>query len=328
MSLTAQDKKANQPKGSTSSAPANEPEMLFTEEPIVLETPTGKIFGTLELPRRGDSFPVALIISGSGPTDRNGNSRVLAGPNNSLKLLAQGLAERGIASVRYDKRGIAESINAGTKEEDLRFTTYINDAVAWGNKLRGDKRFKSLAVVGHSEGSLIGMVAARDMKADAYVSIAGSGRPAADILREQMKGKLPPDLASQTESILQSLTEGKSVSDTPKQLAALFRPSVQPYLISWFKYDPAKEIAKLSIPVLITRGTTDIQVSVQDAKLLSQARPSAKVVFVEGMNHVLKDVPTDAQQQIKSYSDPSLPVDVKLIDAIAGIVNSTRKSAM
>jgi hypothetical protein len=172
------------------------------------------------------------------------------------------------------------------------------------------------------------MVAARDMKADAYVSIAGSGRPAADILREQMKGKLPPDLATQTESILQSLTEGKSVSDTPKQLAALFRPSVQPYLISWFKYDPAKEIAKLSIPVLITRGTTDIQVSVQDAKLLSQARPSAKVVFVEGMNHVLKDVPTDAQQQIKSYSDPSLPVDVKLIDAIAGIVNSTRKSAM
>jgi pimeloyl-ACP methyl ester carboxylesterase len=328
MSSTAQDKNANQPSGTSPSAPPQQAESPFTEEPVVLETPTGKIFGTLELPRRGDSFPVALIISGSGPTDRNGNSRVLAGPNNSLKLLAQGLAERGVASVRYDKRGIGESINAATKESDLRFTTYIYDAAAWGEKLRGDKRFKSLTIVGHSEGSLIGMVAAYLMNADAYVSIAGSGRPAADILHEQMKSKLPPELLNQTDSILKSLTEGKTVYDTPQQLAALFRPSVQPYLISWFKYDPAKEIAKLSVPVLIAQGTTDLQVSVQDAKLLSQARPSAKLLIVDGMNHVLKDVPTDAQQQIKSYSDPSLPVDMKLIDAIAGMVNSTRKPAM
>jgi hypothetical protein len=325
MGVTAQDKNPNQPGDSTRSAPANESEMLFTEEPIVLDTATGKIFGTLELPKSGNSFPVALIIAGSGPTDRNGNSRVLAGPNNSLKLLAQGLAERGIASVRYDKRGIGESINAVTKEEDLRFTTYVDDAAAWGNKLLGDKRFKSLTVVGHSEGSLIGMVAARDMKADAYVSIAGSGRPAADILREQMKGKLPPQLATQTESILQSLTEGKTVADTPKDLAMLFRPSVQPYLISWFKYDPAKEIAKLSVPVLIAQGTTDLQVSVQDAKLLSQSSPSAKLLILDGMNHVLKDVPSDPQQQRKSYSDPSLPVDTRLVDAIAGVVNSARK---
>jgi pimeloyl-ACP methyl ester carboxylesterase len=286
------------------------------EAPAKLETPTGTIYGTLLVPGTKPKYPVVLIIAGSGPTDRNGNSPLLSGHNDSLKLLAEGLAANGIASLRYDKRGIAESAKAMKSEAEIRFEDYIDDAVLWCKQLRQDKRFSTLTIAGHSEGSLIGMVAAQKAGVDGYVSIAGIGRPADDILRDQLKPKLPPDLMKATDAILASLMAGKAVDEVPPQLAALFRPSVQPYLISWFRYDPSKEIAKLKVPVLIVQGTTDIQVSVKDAKLLATAAPASKLKLIEGMNHVLKQVPDDKDKQIASYSDPDLPVARQLIDQI------------
>ncbi|MBC7919855.1 MAG: alpha/beta fold hydrolase [Ferruginibacter sp.] len=285
----------------------------ITSEPVVLETSTGRLYGTVDLPRSAAPFPVALLIAGSGPTDRDGNSAALPGANNSLKLLAQGLATQGIASVRYDKRGIAESAKAGTSETDLRFDTYVDDAVRWGKQLREDKRFSKLVVIGHSEGALIGTVATQKMQADAFISIAGAGRPAPQLILDQVKGKLPPDLQRQTERVLQRLTEGKTTGEVPAPLAALFRPSVQPYLISWFRYDPAQEIAKITVPTLVVQGTTDVQVSTEEAKLLAKAKPAAKLLIVEGMNHVLKEVPLDNAQQVKSYRDATLPVAPQLL---------------
>ena len=296
-----------------------------TTEPIVLETPSGKLFGALDLPKSSAPFPVALILAGSGPTDRNGNTRGIPGAVNNLKYLAEGLAAQGIASVRYDKRGVAESIKAATSESELRFETYIDDAVLWGKQLRADKRFSSVIIIGHSEGSLIGMVATQKMNADAFISISGAGRPAPQALLDQLKGKLPADLQTKVEMITKSLSEGKIVEDTPPALDALFRRSVQPYLISYFKYDPAKEIAKLSIPVLIAQGTTDIQVPAQDANLLAQAKPSAKLLMIEGMNHVLKEAPAEQEKQMKSYTDPSLPVAPKLIDGIGSFIKTVKK---
>jgi len=209
------------------------------------------------------------------------------GPNNSLKLLAEGLAARGIASLRYDKRGIGEtgkSMQLAAKkakitlrEEDLSFETYIEDAVAWCRKLSADARFSSLTVLGHSEGSLIGMVAAERVSADAYVSVAGAGRPVQQIILEQVKSQLPPDLLKSTEDILNQLAAGKKVESVPPALNGLFRSSVQPYMISWLRYDPGKEIAKLHIPVLIVQGTTDIQISSVDAKALAGANPKARL---------------------------------------------------
>jgi len=312
---------------SASSAPASSAprQASVTTEPIVLETPTGKLFGALELPKSSAPLPVALIIAGSGPTDRNGNSPLIQGANNSLKYLAEGLAAQGIASVRYDKRGVAESVKAAASEADLRFETYIDDAVLWGKQLRTDKRFSSVIVIGHSEGSLIGMVAAQKMNADAYISIAGVGRAAPQALLDQLKGKLPADLQTRAEMITKILSEGKTVEDVPPALGALFRHSVQPYLISYFKYDPAKEIAKLSIPVLISQGTTDIQVPAQDANLLAQAKSSAKLLMIEGMNHVLKEVPAEQEKQIKSYTDPALPVAPKLIEGISSFIKGIKK---
>src|SRR5262247_807432 len=218
---------------SASSAPASSAprQASVTTEPIVLETPTGKLFGALELPKSSAPLPVALIIAGSGPTDRNGNSPLIQGANNSLKYLAEGLAAQGIASVRYDKRGVAESVKAAASEAELRFETYIDDAVLWGKQLRADKRFSSVIIIGHSEGSLIGMVAAQKIEVDAFISIAGAGRPLPQVLLEQLKRNLPADLQSQAEMIVKSLSEGKIVEDVPPALGgALFRPSIQPYL--------------------------------------------------------------------------------------------------
>ena len=298
---------------------------VLAAQPVSLDTGTGVLYGTIELPASKLPFPVALIIAGSGPTDRDGNSPLLQGKNDSLKMLAQGLASRGIASLRYDKRAIAESRNAGVKEEDLRFETYVDDAARWGEYLRKDSRFRAVVVVGHSEGALIGMIVANKMGANGYVSIAGAGQPAGQIILRQLRAKaIPADLMKQTEGIVKTLEEGHTAEAVPPALVALFRPSVQPYLISWFKYDPAREIARLKMPVLILQGSTDIQVSVSDAKVLAEANPAAKLMVMEGMNHVMKAVPADMGKQIASYGDPSLPVPAKLLNEIASLINGLK----
>ena len=292
---------------------------------ITLETPTGVLHGTLLVPPpSADPVPVVLIHAGSGPTDRDGNSPLLAGPNNSLKLLAEGLATLGIASVRFDKRGIGASRAAGAREEDLRFDMLIEDAAGWIRLLRSDPRFSSVTVVGHSEGSLIGMVAARRAGASAFVSVAGSGRPAQDIIREQLGAQLSPTMMAGAARGLDALAAGRLADSVPPGLESLFRRSVQPYLISWFRYDPAKEIAALTVPVLIAQGTTDLQVPVGDARLLASAAPHARLLLVEGMNHVLKLAAGDRAAQTRSYGDPALPVAPQLIAAIADLVRSLR----
>ena len=295
------------------------------EIPMILQTPTGTLYGSLLLPAAKPRYPIVLIIAGSGPTDRNGNSPALSGSNNSLKMLAEGLAAQGIASLRYDKRGIGESSKAMGKEADLIFADFIDDAVLWSKQLRQDKRFSTLTIVGHSEGSLIGMVAAQDKNADGFVSIAGAGRPAGQIIIEQVRKQLPPDLLKSAEENVALLTAGKNPTSVPVALNALFRPSVQPYLISWFRFDPAQEIAKLSVPVLIAQGTTDIQVSVEQAKLLAKAKPPAQLLLVEGMNHVLKEVANERSTQIRSYSDPSLPIAPQLITETAKFIKKIKK---
>jgi uncharacterized protein len=302
---------------------------VLAAEPAVLDTGTGMLYGTLETPGGKPPYPVVLIVAGSGPTNRDGNSPLLPGHNDSLKMLAEGLAARGIASVRYDKRLIGESRIEGVKEEDLRFDMYVDDAVRWGEYLRQDPRFRSLTIAGHSEGSLIAMLAAGKLAASGYLSIAGVGRPAAQAILEQVRSQpLPAALMQQVQDIVSALEAGHTVDSVPPALAALFRTSVQPYMISWFRYDPAAEIAKLKMPILILQGTTDIQVSVADAKLLAKGNPAAKLVVIDGMNHVLKEVPAARDKQIASYSDPSLPLAAGLVNEIADLVNGLKGTAL
>jgi uncharacterized protein len=292
---------------------------LFSASEMILKTPTGDIFGTLTVPLNVKTTPLVLIIPGSGPTDRNCNSP-LGIKTNAYKMLAEGFAENGISTLRFDKRGIGQSSAAMTSESDLRFETYINDVLAWVSFLKQDPRFSKIILLGHSEGSLIGMAAAQQTDVAAYISISGAGKPADQVLKDQLKTRLPPALMDQSNKILDSLKMGFTVTNVDPSLVSLYRPSVQPYMISWLKYDPARIISELKIPVLIIQGTTDLQVSVEDAKLLAAAKPDAKLLIIENMNHILKDSDNDMQKNIATYKNPDLPLKQGLVDEIVSFI--------
>lgn len=198
---------------------------------VEVQLKDGTMSGQLETPQGEGPFPLMVIIAGSGPTDRDGNSVALPGKNNSLKMLAESLAAEGVASIRYDKRGVGKNASLAGKEEDLRFDHYIDDAAAWVQFAKTDERFSKVGIIGHSEGSLIGMVAAEKTDADAFISIAGAGRPIDQILLEQLKEQLPANLLDESNTILDTLKQGEQVQTVSPELQSLFRPSVQPYMI-------------------------------------------------------------------------------------------------
>ena len=221
------------------------------------------------MPPTPGPWPVVLIHAGSGPTDKDGNNPL--GPKtNALKMLGGALGERGIACLRIDKRGIGGSHRAMGKPEELRLETYVADAAAWLKLLRGDKRFTKVGCIGHSEGSLIGILAGQKETLDAFVSLCGPGRRLSDILREQLKDQLPGGARKPTEALIQSLEAGKTFDDVPKEVpkkvALVFHKNAQQMLISMFKYDPAAEVGKLGCPVLVVTGTHDWQMSEIEGK--------------------------------------------------------------
>lgn len=285
------------------------------EQSIVLKTSSGDINGLLLKPVSKKKIPVVLIISGSGPTDKDGNQAAMQ--NNSLKLLAEALKQNGIASLRFDKRGIASSRKAAKQESDFNFDNLIDDVTGWINLLAQDKSFSKIIVAGHSEGSLIGMIAsAKNNRVKKYISIAGAGMPADEILKEQLKSQ-PQNVKDIVFPMLDALKKGETISDVPPSLNALFRPSVQPYMISWFKYNPQNEIKKLKVPSLIIQGDKDIQVSVRDADLLAADGNKVTKKIIVNMNHVLKNIETtDKTEQLKTYSNPSLPISTEMVKEI------------
>ena len=181
--------------------------------------------------------------------------------------------------------------------------------------LSKDSRFSEIIILGHSEGSLIGMIAAQNSEVDKFISLAGVGTPAGEIIREQLKPQ-PPFVLEQSLPILEKLEKGETVAEVPPMLFSLFRPSVQPYLISWFRYDPRQELAKLNKPVLIIQGTTDLQVGVADAEKLANATKRAELRILEGMNHILKEAESDRTKNIATYSMADLPLKTDLVKSV------------
>ncbi|MDF3934506.1 alpha/beta hydrolase [Pseudomonas citronellolis] len=289
------------------------------QRPYDLDTGHGVLRGTLLLPQRASPPPLAILVAGSGPTDRDGNNPE-GGNNAYLRRLAEALAANGVASVRYDKRGIARSRDAGPDERQLSLDGYVDDLVAWSDRLAEDPRFGPQVLVGHSEGALIASLAAPRSKATALALISGSGRPIDKVLREQLSVRLPPPLLARADTILDQLRAGRQVAEVPPQLTALFRPSVQPYLISLFRHDPARALAEVRQPTLILQGTSDIQVDVADAQALARAKPDAELRLIGGMNHVLRIVPADVQKQLASYNDPGLPLARELVERLVTFI--------
>ncbi|WP_339252432.1 alpha/beta fold hydrolase [Sporosarcina sp. FSL W8-0480] len=296
-------------KGSTEETPD-------TGEAVQIDLEEGKMTGVLEVPKGDGPFPLMVIIAGSGPTDHNGNSPLIPGKNNSLKMLAEELADKGVASIRFDKRGVGENQSLSGNEENILFDDFINDAAAWVQFAKNDNRFSKVGIIGHSEGSLIGMVAAEKTDADSFISIAGAGRSIDQVLLEQLEPQLPVNLLKESDDILQKLKKGEQVEKISPELQSLFRPSAQPYMISWLKYDPVKELQKLSSPVLIINGTRDFQVPVADAEQLHDGKKDSKLVIIQNMNHILKEAPEDQVGNLATYMDPTLPLAKGLMDEI------------
>lgn len=229
--------------------------MACAEEAVVLDRGDCRLEGTLSRPdATGTRGTIVLIVAGSGPTDRDGNGLPLGLRTDALKQVAAALAEGGVATLRYDKRGVGRSVDGATDEHALRFDAYVADAAAWVRELAADPRFDRVAVLGHSEGASIAARCALVAPVAAVISVAGTARPAGELLRRQLVGRLPASLAIVHESILAGLEAGRTTQDVPAELRVLYRPSVQPYLISWLGQRPLDAVAALEVPLLVVHG--------------------------------------------------------------------------
>jgi pimeloyl-ACP methyl ester carboxylesterase len=291
--------------------------------PVEAPGPLGPLKGSLLMPA-GKLRAAMLIIPGSGPTDRDGNNRlgIRAAP---YRLLAEGLAAKGIASVRIDKRGMFESRAAIRDANQVTIADYAADAHAWAKAIRARTGAPCVWLLGHSEGGLIALAAAQD-PADicGLVLVSAPGRRLGDVLRQQLRASpafapvLEPALAN-----LGALEAGRRVEAPTANptMMALFAPQVQGFLISLLSYDPAKLVGAVAKPVLIVQGERDLQVSLEDARTLAAADTKARLYLIPGANHVLKSVASDDRAaNFATYGDPALPLAPGIVDTIAAFV--------
>ncbi|TRO65387.1 alpha/beta hydrolase family protein [Christiangramia sabulilitoris] len=275
------------------------------------------IEGTLTLPTVKEANSLIIFIQGSGPTDRNGNQPMMT--NDGMKKMSRELATNGIASFRYDKR-IFKMEELKLKEEDLTFDDMAMDAREIIGYFKDKDQFENIVIAGHSQGSLVGILASDD-NTDAFISLAGAGEPIDNIIVGQVM-KMAPQLGDNARNAFAEMkAEGKTSNYSP-MLESLFRPNIQPYMLSWMKYDPAEEISKLEIPVLIINGTADIQVDVEQAEKLASANENSKLVILENMNHIFREIETkDRLVNTKSYNEPNQPLHPELISVITDFIN-------
>ena len=291
---------------------------------VTIKTSSAVLKGTLTLPEESKAVPVVLLIAGSGPTDRDGNSTLINGKPNYLLQISEALKAKNIAVLRYDKRGVGQSTTTKTAGE-VSFDDMVDDAAAMIKMLKADKRFSKVIVAGHSEGSLIGMLAVEAAKADAFISLAGPGLPADVILKTQLNAGFSAADYAKAVSIIDSVKAGNFTKQKmDPAFNSIFNPVVQPYLFSWMKYDPATAISKLTVPKLIIQGTNDIQVATNNAETLKNTAPSAHLKVIQGMSHILKQGPADIQQNAATYTLPDLPLHPGLIPVLVEFINGIK----
>ncbi len=291
---------------------------------VTIPGPKGPLAGTLVSAgvSAGEAAPVVVVIPGSGPTDRDGNSPLGITPA-SYRLLAEALAAKGVSTLRIDKRGMFGS-KAGGDPNAVTIGAYADDARGWAAEAATRTGRRCAWLLGHSEGGLVAMAAAqRPAGICGVVLVAAPGRPLAQVMRAQLRATpanapiLAPALAA-----IDSLEAGRTVDPAglPPPLPSLFPSAVQGFMIDLFAQKPDRLVAALRVPVLIVQGDRDLQVSVEDARTLAAAAPKATLTLVPGVNHVLKSVEADPASNMASYRDPSIPVAPAVVDAIAGFV--------
>lgn len=291
-------------------------EKLFSEADISINK---WIDGTLLTSVNNDSKKpaLAIIIAGSGPTDRNGNQNFLK--NNALKKLAENLTNKGISTFRYDKR-IVKQIRKGDVDKDLMFDDFVSDATDVINYFKEKETYSKIYVIGHSQGSLVGMLAAKE-NADGFISLAGAGQNIGDVIVDQVT-KMAPKLGEEAQKVVDKLKKGETTTEYPQALASVFNIDIQPFMINWMQYNPTEIISELKIPVLIVNGTKDLQVSEEEAQLLKDANEDAELKIIENMNHVLFNIEGDDLENSKSYNEAFRPISTELVDAIVEFLGS------
>lgn len=296
------------------------------EREVRIECDWGAIYATLATPDDGVQPQTAIVIvAGSGPTDRNGNSAAGMRPA-SYKMLSDELCRAGYAVLRYDKRAIGRSVYPAEKIADLTFDDYVDDAAACVDFLRGEG-YAKVAAAGHSEGSLIVLCLAGLRPLDGAVLLSGAGYGIDIILGRQIAAQLISvdiGLMAQATIILGKLAAGKYVDDVPQALQPLMGRHVQPFIISQIRHDPVEEIRRLDLPILLVAGGRDIQITVDNAERLHAAAPASQLVVLPDMTHVLKDCDsTDMIAQLSGvYTDSTLPLSVGLSQAIADFLET------
>lgn len=262
----------------------------------------------------------ALIIAGSGPTDRNGNSH-LGLKTDAYKLLAEALADHGIVTLRYDKRGIGASAKSARPEAEVIIQHFVDDAVLAARWLQARVNSAAIFMIGHSEGGVMGLLAAEKVVPSGIVLLAAPGRTLGTILREQFsRPGTPRDITVDALHIIGALERNEDIADVEPRLAAAFRPSVQPYLRSAMAIDPAALARGLNVPLLIVGGGRDFQVGKSDFDALSAARPDADAYWDPDMAHTLKPSRADPRSVQQAYTDPNVPLAVGLATRIADFI--------
>ena len=278
----------------------------------------GNIDAMLTMPADVDRPPVALLIAGSGSTDHDGN-----GPQAkpaTLKKLAEQLAERKIATLRYDKRGAGGWKPEFGKPEDFRFKDYVDDAVSLVNYLRSSGKFARVVVAGHSEGGLVAILTARKVPVDRLVLLVTAARRQGDLVKAQLEKKqIPPDVLDPILKAIDSIMAGQIVDPPPRGLS--IEPAMQPSLASAFVEDPIDPLKSVDRPTLIVGGGHDLQVARLDFIALSAASPLAKTLWLPDMNHVLVDV-TDESDNLAAYNEPGRAIDAAMVDTVAAFIRA------
>jgi hypothetical protein len=278
----------------------------------------GNIDAFLTTPPDVERPPVALLIAGSGSTDHDGN-----GPQAkpaTLKKLAEQLAARKIATLRYDKRGAGGWKPEFGKPEDFRFKDYVNDAVSLVNYLKSSGKFGRVVVVGHSEGGLVAILTAQKVPIDRLVLLVTAARRQGDLVKAQLEKKqIPREILDPILRAIDSIMAGQIVDPPPRGLA--IDPSMQPSLASAFTVDPIDPLKSIDRPTLIVGGGRDLQVARLDFLALTAASPLAKTLWQPDMNHVLVDV-TDENDNMAAYNQPERAIDAALVDAVAAFIQA------
>lgn len=271
--------------------------------------------GTLLTPININNPILAIIIAGSGPTDRNGNQNFMQ--NNALKKLAEGLSENGIATFRYDKR-IVKQIRKNNVDPNITFDDFVNDAISVVDYFKIKTMYSKIYIIGHSQGSLVGMLATKD-RADGFISLAGAGQTIDGVITEQV-GTMDPSLVEPTKNVFAQMKEGKVVTDYPPALASIFRADIQPFIRNWMQYDPQELLKDLKVPTLILNGTKDLQVSVDEAQRLKESSDSAELQIIENMNHVLFIIEGGQLENSKSYNESFRTISEELVSSITTFI--------